>query len=182
MSECEAEGCKNKYYARGFCFKHYLRLKRHGDPLYLGNRINPEKHGMKKTPEYKVWCDMKSRCNNIKHKSYPRYGGRGITVCERWINSFTAFLEDMSKRPFPKAQIDRIDNDGNYEPNNCKWATHAENLRHTSRTKLTMTKAIKIRAKYKKGNITQKELGAAFGVAEGTIFSVLNQSRWGDIC
>jgi len=86
-----------------------------------------EKHGLtKKIPEYRVWCMMKERCNNPHNHKYPYYGARGITVCERWSHSFTAFLEDMGRRPAKGLSIDRIDNDGNYEPTNCRWATAKE--------------------------------------------------------
>lgn len=75
---------------------------------------------------------MKERCFNLRHKSYGRYGGRGITVCARWRNSFAAFLEDMGERPEGRTKaralytLERINNDGNYEPSNCKWATMKE--------------------------------------------------------
>ncbi|MDW3922226.1 hypothetical protein QI261_00675 [Staphylococcus saprophyticus] len=84
------------------------------------------KHGKSNTAEYRVWKGMRERCNNPKHKQYKDYGGRGIKVCERW-NNFSVFLEDMGEKPTKKHQIDRTNNDGNYEPNNCRWVTPSEN-------------------------------------------------------
>lgn len=69
---------------------------------------------------------MKSRCTNAKTKGYEYYGGRGVIVCERWLNSFEAFLSDMGKKPSKALSLDRINPYGNYEPSNCRWATKAE--------------------------------------------------------
>jgi len=77
-------------------------------------------HGMTKTKEYKTWICMRERCNNSKSEEYINYGGRGIMVCERWSNSFENFFSDMGTKPTEKHSIDRIDNDGNYEPGNCR--------------------------------------------------------------
>jgi hypothetical protein len=89
-------------------------------------------HGGTRSPEYAVWSSMIQRCYRQKTKMYPRYGGRGIRVCGRWRNSFAAFIEDMGKRPSPKHQIDRINNDGNYEPANCRWVTLRDQFNNRS--------------------------------------------------
>lgn len=82
----------------------------------------PMKHGMHKTPEHLAWAHMKDRCRNPNSQRYDRYGGRGIKVCRRWQESFLAFYEDMGPRPSPRHSLERLDNDGDYEPGNVIWA------------------------------------------------------------
>lgn len=84
------------------------------------------RHGMRRSPEYAIWCAMKARCTKPNDKSFANYGGRGIRVCDAWQESFAAFFADVGARPSRKHSIDRVDNDGNYEPGNVRWATRSE--------------------------------------------------------
>lgn len=86
-------------------------------------------HGMSKVPEYNVWNAMRERCTNPKLRSFKDYGARGITVCERW-SSFENFYADMGPRPVPGMSLERMNNDGNYEPGNVRWATATEQARN----------------------------------------------------
>lgn len=97
----------------------------------LGQRT--VKHGMHNSAEYRIWSGMRSRCNNARDADhFEDYGGRGITVCARW-EKFENFFADMGYRPSRKHSLDRIDNDGNYEPGNCQWATPSQQRRNQRR-------------------------------------------------
>ena len=100
------------------CFHKEVVSKKNGRHRKSGERV------------YRTWAEMKSRCFDKGHISYDRYGSRGITVCDRWKNSFDAFYEDMGDPPGDDYSIDRIDNNGNYEPGNCRWATPKQQSRN----------------------------------------------------
>lgn len=91
---------------------------------------------MRFASEWKIWAGIKQRCLNPKNPSYPRYGGKGITVCPQWANSFEAFFADMGPRPSPQHTIDRRDNARGYEPDNCRWATAIEQQNNTTRNRI----------------------------------------------
>jgi len=93
------------------------------------------KHGdAGRTAEYRAWQNMRARCLNSRNPRFADYGGRGITICPRW-DDYEVFLADMGRRPGPGYSIDRIDNDGNYEPGNCRWATRSEQQSNKRRKK-----------------------------------------------
>ena len=89
------------------------------------------KHGLSDSPEFWAWVNMLRRCLYKKHPNYPRYGGRGITVCQAWVTGFSAFLADVGERPTKFHSLDRIDNAKGYEPGNVRWATRKEQMSNT---------------------------------------------------
>jgi hypothetical protein len=93
------------------------------------------KHGLSKLPEFRVWTNMRQRCLHPEHPTYPYYGGRGITICDRWRDDFAAFIADMGRRPSPDLTIERKDNEKGYEPGNCVWATRLTQSRNRRKRK-----------------------------------------------
>lgn len=118
-------------------------------------------HKMAGTSIYTIWSSMKSRCHHIKSDSYGNYGGRGIIVCERWRNSFENFFQDMGHRPNDKYSLERINNDGNYEPENCKWATRQEQ---------ELNKRNSIRVDYNGKIISLPQLAKNIGMPLGKLY------------
>ena len=144
----------------------------------VGNKYS-YKHGESFTRLYNIWAMMKQRCTNPKAENYPNYGGRGITICPEWTNDYTKFRDWALNNGYKEVlQINRIWNDGNYEPSNCDWVTILENNRNQTKTKLTLRKANEIRELEKTGNYTQKELAEKYNVNQPLISLVINNRIW----
>jgi len=132
-------------------------------------------HGSRahKSREYHAWRSMKARCYKKSNKDYSIYGGRGITVCEDWVNDFASFFKYMGVCP-DNYELDRIDNELGYEPNNVRWSTEVVQGRNTRNTKLSMEKAREIRS----SSLPNKYLADIYGVSEPTIMKVVCNITW----
>jgi len=120
---------------------HKATVLNRGRTVACGCQIGPStkaratKHGKADTQIHRAWSHMRSRCENSSDKDFKNYGGRGIKVCERW-QDFASFYADMGERPSPRHSLGRIDNDGNYEPNNVRWETTVEQANNRRNTRL----------------------------------------------
>lgn len=135
-------------------------------------------HGMtKKHPLYSVWCNIKNRCRNENVFAYKDYGGRGITICDEWSKDFKCFYDWCISNGWEKGlKIDRINNDGNYEPQNCRFVNTFENARNRRNT-LTYDQVAEIR-KLKLSGVRNKELSKQFNKCPSTISAITTNKHW----
>ncbi len=132
------------------------------------NSTRNTKHGKSKSPEFTSWSSMIGRCYNKNGRKYPRYGGRGIVVCDRWKDSFENFLADMGEKPKDDKiySVERINNNGNYEPSNCKWIPMADQAKNKSDTLF-----------YEINGVTRhgRAWGREWGVTDGVLYNRLRR-------
>ncbi len=152
-----------------------------GRKLSEEHKKNLSKHGHSKrglrTKTHMVWSSLLQRCHNSNDPGYKNYGGRGISVCQRW-RKFENFLADMGERS-AGLMIDRINNDGNYSPGNCRWTDKTTSNRNRRSTKLSVEKANEIRRLYLGGHL-QYQIAKMFNVARRSIYKVINNKTWNE--
>lgn len=145
------------------------------------------KHGANNTPEYTAWQGMRDRCSNHNGEAYKNYGGRGIKVCDRWLgdSGFECFLADMGLRPSPKHSLDRYpNNDGNYEPGNCRWATRSQQNQNTRRARrLTVdSETLSVREWSERSGLRYEtilnRLRAGWNASDAVLAPLPTTSRW----
>ena len=148
MKKCKAAGCNlfaSPKAGYGFCQHHYWKFKKYGDPLHGSQRIR-DKLSQEHKSEYRSLKGAIQRCYNENNPSYSRYGGRGIKVCDRWKGAygFSHFLEDMGTKPDKKSSLDRIDVNGDYCPENCRWADDNTQAVNTTRKRACSFRGVRL--------------------------------------
>lgn len=160
----------SRYFKKGYCSRHYQRFKKYGDPLYLkAPSDNRSKHAL-----YPVYKGMRLRTRSKDLHNSHRYTGRGISICERWLDQFDGFwnfVEDMGARP-DGYSIDRIDNNKGYSPENCRWATPLEQSLNTKNVEDA------IRLEYEGDEYTVRELSLLSGIPKSTLYMRIFKYGW----
>ena len=172
---CSIPGCGEPHIAKGLCSTHYQRKQQNRDLYVVVHKR--ERHGMEDTRAYRIWNGIKRRCTNPKDPGYKNYGGRGITVCKEWSESFQAFYRDMGDPPTENHQIDRKNNNKGYNKDNCRWVLHVENSQNRRSTKLSREDVIAIR----QSTLSHEELAGMYNVDRSHINRIVNRVHWPNI-
>lgn len=184
MKTCSIEGCTKALAAWGWCKTHWARWRRNGDPTRVkkhfeyvlkGEKSRQYKHGCVSHHLYGVWSNMMRRCYDVKNKSYPRYGGRGITVCKEW-HDIHIFINDVGERP-SGLSLERKNNNEGYCPENCIWADKKQQARNRCSTKMSAQKAQDV-IEMKKEGMKNKDIAHAMGVHISTIKKIWAGTTW----
>lgn len=144
------------------------RKKKHGD---AGNSVTPQ------APEYRSWSQMIQRCTNPKNPKFENYGGKGITVCDRWLDSYINFLEDMGRRPSITDSIDRIDVEKGYYKENCRWASRKLQGWNRSTTTVTLEQVNEIRELFEKG-LSRTEIKLKLNLTKTVVNKIISNKTF----
>lgn len=176
---CAIKGCDRPVRSVAFCAHHYDMFNRYGHPL-AGVLFAVARRGHRTlSKERKAYSAMKKRCSDFNKKGYADYGGRGIKVCDRWSQSFFNFIEDMGSAP-PGATLDRINNDGNYEPGNCRWTDRKTQQRNRRPVVLTEAKVLEARRRRAAGErIT--EIAKSMSAPYNTLYQAVAGNSWKEL-
>ena len=179
IERAPTDGRRIKWLCRCSCGKQVIIT---GENLVSGHtkscgclkRDKQTTHGMSSTPEWNAWVNMRARCTDRTHPKYHRYGGRGISVCPEWVESFVNFFTDMGYRPSKEHSLDRINNNGNYNKSNCKWSTRKEQQQNMSTNRLFYA-VNPIGRRF--AATCQAEFARKYGLNASTIASILNKGE-----
>jgi DNA-binding XRE family transcriptional regulator len=176
-SVCTIDSCESLLRGFGYCAKHLWRQRQYGDPLVTARTMSDDAgRALYDTPTHASWTSMRQRCLNSNAPKYHLYGGRGVTISDRWLgeHGMSNFLADMGERP-AGTSLDRIDPEGNYEPGNCRWATPIEQRRNRRDVKLTQADVDWIRSGT---GLTQREMAERLGINPSAVSRIVRGESW----
>lgn len=177
-SVCGGQRTVDKYHVKSPYVCRPCSSRRTGLKTGVANSPFKATHGMTDTGVYQVWCRMKQRCQNPEDPSYKNYGGRGIALCDAWNKDFSSFGWWAIANGYAKGlQIDRIDNDGPYSPENCRWVTHKQNSRN-KRTNVLKEEQVRLIRRWYELGYKQTHIARIFHVSPQTVHLIVKGKQW----